>query len=220
VPEHRRHLGHDAAEHHLLAEEGASAGERRSGAGLDASAGGVEQPDHGDALAQRELAHPRRLVLVDRAHRTGHHGEVVRAHRDAATVDRADPRHAPVGGERATLGEAGIHVVGELAELDERPGVKQEVEPLAHGQLAHLALAGDALLAAHGQRPLAPLAEVADERLPVVQLGVLHQRPFHSGLRFSAKAAMPSAASSVPLVTVSSGCSNRKAASAGWSSTA
>lgn len=46
------------------------------------------------------------------------------------------------------------------------------------------------------------------------------QRSRHAGRRFSAKAARPSAASSVPAVTVSMGWSSRRASSAAWSQTA
>ena len=50
-------------------------------------------------------------------------------------------------------------------------------------------------------------------------LGAPH-RPRHTGGRFSPKAAMPSAASSVLAVTVRSGCSSRRLASTSWSHTA
>ena len=49
-------------------------------------------------------------------------------------------------------------------------GIEQEVEALAHGELAELALAHDAIGAAHLERALAALREVADERSPVVDV--------------------------------------------------
>ena len=52
------------------------------------------------------------------------------------------------------------------------------------------------------------------------QFRSVSHRPFHCGLRFSANAAMPSAASSVAVVIVSIGCSSRSASSADWSHTA
>ena len=55
---------------------------------------------------------------------------------------------------------ARIHVVGELAVLDERAGIEQQVEPLAHGQLAEVALALHPLRAAHRQRLFAAAVEL------------------------------------------------------------
>src|SRR5437870_1477192 len=79
--------------------------------------------------------------------------------------------------------------------LHEGARVEQLVDALPHRRLLHRPLALDALGAAHAVGPLAPLRQVLDERLPVVELGgVSHQRPFQFGSRFSAKAAMPSAA--------------------------
>ena len=46
------------------------------------------------------------------------------------------------------------------------PGIEQQVEPLADGELAERALALDALGAAHAERPLPPLREVADAAAP------------------------------------------------------
>ena len=80
------------------------------------------------------------------------------------------------------------------------------------------ALAHDAVGAAHLERALAALREVADERSPVVHVAASGRSPactravsrsrsasapFHCGARFSANAATPSAASSVCVVTVS-----------------
>ena len=50
------------------------------------------------------------------------------------------------------------------------PGIEQQVEPLAHEQLAERALPLDELLAAHAERLLPALREVADERPPVVHV--------------------------------------------------
>ena len=103
------------------------------------------------------------------------------------------------------------------------PGIEQQVEPLAHGELAERALALDAVGAAHLERALLARREVADERAPVVtspsRQSASHQRPFHCGARFSANAATPSAASSVCVVTVSMPWRYESAASASISST-
>ena len=103
-------------------------------------------------------------------------------------------------------------------------GIEQQVEPLAHRELAELALALDAIGAAHLERALLALREVADERTPVVTSPpatsrLRHQRPFHCGARFSANAATPSAASSVCVVTVNMPWRYESAASASISST-
>ena len=170
MAEERGNLRHDTAHHDLLAEQRASTGERRAAGGLDAGAGRVEQPHHRDPQAQRQLAHPGRLHLADVAHRPGQHREVVGAHGHPATVDGADARHHPVGGEVAPLGlEPGVHRVGEHAVLDEAPRVEQQVEPVPYRQFASGALTGDRLLAAHGGRSCLAGVEVGDERLPVVQ---------------------------------------------------
>src|SRR3546814_10133917 len=57
---------------------------------LDAGAAGIQHPDDGDAVAQRELHHLDDLVAGDFAQRPAEGGEVLRVHRDRAAVDRAD----------------------------------------------------------------------------------------------------------------------------------
>ena len=111
-------------------------------------------------------------------------------------------------------------MVGEQPVFDERPGVEQQVDALAHGHLAELALPCDSRFATHGERGLLASLDVVDQRPPVVQVRLVGHRPVHSGLRFSANAAMPSAASSVAVVIVSIGCSSLSASSADWSHTA
>ena len=139
---------------------------------LDAGAARVEQPDDRDALAQRQLAHAGGLALPDLAHGAGEHGEVVGDDGDAPAVDVADAGDDAVGREVALGGEAGVHRVGELAVLDERARVDQQVDALPDRELAHAALAGDPLVAAHGEGGGASLPEVVDQRLPVVQVRV------------------------------------------------
>ncbi len=85
-------------------------------------------------------------------------------------------------------------------ELDEAPRVDQQVDPLARGQLAALVLLGDLLLAAAELRLLATSVEVVGE---IAEGGLFHQRPFHSGSRFSKNAVTPSIASSVESSIVS-----------------
>ena len=192
---------------------------------LDARAGGVEQPDERHALADARARAAGAILFSPTAPiEPGHHREVVRGDRDRPAVDLADAGDRAVGGEVA-VAEAGVHVVGEQPVLDPRAGVEQEVEAFADGELAELALALDALVAAHLERALLALREVADERSPVVDVAarrpsrLRHQRPFHCGARFSANAATPSAASSVCVVTVSMPWRYESAASASISST-
>ena len=218
VTDHRGDHRHDAAHRDLLAEQVAGAGERRAARRLDARAGGVEQPDHRDALAEREVAQPADLVLADRAHRAGHHGEVVRRDRDLATVDLADAGDRAVGRE-VPVAEAGVHVVGEHPVLD--PGARDRAA--GRGARARGACRASAGARRTSRRPCPSarsrrLREVADERAPVVHVSATggshgvtlalneRYRPFHSGVRFSANAATPSAASSDCVWTVSIPC--------------
>ena len=184
MAEHGRDLRNDTAHRHLLSEQRAGRRERRPGRRLDPRARRVQQPDDGDALAEGQLADPRRLGLADGAHRAGQHREVVGADGDPAAVDGADPRHHAVRREVPPLGlEGRVHRVGQLTQLDERAGVEEEVEPLPDGQLAHAPLPLDLLLAAHGQRLRLPPLQVVDQGLPVVQVGLLgHVASSRAGL--------------------------------------
>ena len=161
----RGHLRHDPAHHHLLAEQVARAREQRAGRLLDARAGGVEQPDHRDALGERELAQARDLQLAGHPHRAGHHGEVVGGHRHEPAVDLAVAGDHAVGGcllaLHRPLGEVRPSVD---AELRERALVDQQRQPLARGELALLVLARDLLLAAAELRVLATLVQLLHER--------------------------------------------------------
>ena len=64
-----------------------------------------------------------------------------------------------------------------MTELDEGPGIEQQVEPLPHGQLAHAALPLDHLGPAHGASGVAPDPEVVDERAPVEQVRLVSHAP-------------------------------------------
>ena len=56
------------------------------------------------------------------------------------------------------------------------PAIEQQVEPLAHRQLAERTLPLDELLAAHLERARLARGEIADERTPVVTRVVLQVR--------------------------------------------
>ena len=141
--------GHDAAHHHLLAEQMPGAGEQRADRLLDARARGVEQPDDRDPLGQRQLAQPRDLDLAGHAHRAGHDREVVGDDGDVAPVDLAPAGDHAVGRRLAPVHRAlGEVRAGVDAELGEGPVVDQQRDPLARRQLPGFVLAGDLLLAA------------------------------------------------------------------------
>ena len=168
----------------------------------------------------------RDLVLADRAHRPGHHREVVRRDRDRPAVDLADAGDRAVGREVA-VAEAGVHVVGEQPVLDPRARVEQQVEPLAHRAACRASAAARrssappissarVLARSRGRRRAAPSRarrrHASSRRLAV-------SGPSTRGARFSANAATPSAASSVCVVTVSIAWRYASAASASISST-
>ena len=177
MAEHRRDLRHHAAHRHLLAEQVAGLGERRTRRSLDARAGGVEQPDDRDALTQRDLTQTLGLVLTHLTHRAGHHREVVRAHRNSAAIDLAYAGNHAVRREVPLVGlDRGIHRVGELAELDERVRIEEQVDALPDGHLAHRALPLDERGSTHPGRPHSTRGEVLDERLPVVEVRLIAHR--------------------------------------------
>ena len=122
------------------------------------------------------------------------------------------------------------------------PASSNSVESFAHRELAERVLPLDEIGTAHAERAVLARFQVSDERTPVVHVitGRLHarlttcrsvlrltcrlrcrltQRPFHSGERFSANAATPSAESSVSVVTVNMPCRYESASSAFISST-
>ena len=112
-------------------------------------------------------AHPRDLVLADRAHRPGHDGEVVGRDRDGPAVDLADPGHRAVGREIA-IAETLVHVIGQQPVFDPRARIEQQFEPFAHRQLAERVLARDEVVTAHTQRARFALRQVVDERSQLV----------------------------------------------------
>ena len=161
----RGHLRHDAAHHDLLAEQVAGAGEQRAGRLLDARAGRVEQPDHRDALGERELAQSGDLQLAGHAHRARHHGEVVGGHRHQPAVDLAVAGDHAVRRRLLAFHRALREVRPPVdAELRERALVDQQRQPLARGELALLVLARDLLLAPAELRVLATLVQLLHQR--------------------------------------------------------
>ena len=166
--DHRGHLGHHAREHHLFAEQVARVRERADDRrfvqiGRQARAGGVDQPDQRDPLAERQLAQARHLALADRPDAPPVHGEVVGRDATRPSVDEAGPAHHAVGGRGPLrffrqLPEVG----GEKPDLDKAARIEQQLEPRARVQLAALPLAAQPLLAAHPQRFRPAAAQLLD----------------------------------------------------------
>jgi hypothetical protein len=138
--------------------------EHRAGRLLNPGAGRIEQPDERHPLAQGHLAQPTDLELAGHAHRARHHREVVGGDAARPPVDVAPAGdhavgggllavHRPLGGVRPRLD----------AELDERSGVDEQVDPLASRELAALVLKRDLFLAATELRLLATRVEVLDQ---------------------------------------------------------
>ena len=217
-PHQRGDLGDHAAHHDLLAEQVPGAREHRAGGLLHARTGGVEQPDERHPLRQRQLAQACDLDLAGHPHRAGHHREVIRADGRQPAVDlavagdhavrrRLHPIHRPLREMRPAVD----------AQLGERAVVDQQRDPLARGELFAFVLLLDLLLAAAISDLRAARLEILDEgteetlgalgsrgttglgrfALRVLGLGDrgraggglgAHQRPFHSGSRFSKKA--------------------------------
>ena len=142
-----------------------AAGEQRPHRLLDPGAGRVQQPDERDPLGERELAQARDLELAGHAHRAGHHREVIGGDRGQAAVDLAVAGdHAVGGGVLAVHGALGEVRPPVDPELDERPLVDQQRQPLARGQLLARVLGGDLLLAATEPDLLAPCTQIFGER--------------------------------------------------------
>src|SRR5262249_52578771 len=77
APHTRRHEGNHPGHARLRADEEAGARNRRADSFLDPRPRRVDEPDHGHALAQRDLAGAVALDLGGAAHGARHHGEVV-----------------------------------------------------------------------------------------------------------------------------------------------
>ena len=196
-PHQRGDLRDDPAHRHLLAEQVARAREQRAGRLLDPRSGGVEQPDEGDPLAQRQLAQARDLELAGHAHRAGHHGEVVGANGHQAALD------LPVAGDHAVGRRLLVRhrALGEVrppvdAQLGEGALVDEQRQPLAGGELVLLVLALDLLLAAPRAGTLAALVQVVHQR---AQRGPRHQSVGRTGAAPSGALAVGSVADTAPL---------------------
>ena len=141
-------LGYPAREAHLVVEDAARAAPAREQLHLvgDAGAGRVDQPEDGHLVLEGVLGEPHDLLDGAGPPRPRLHGGVVGHHAHRAAVDGA---HA---GDHAVGGQVGSGGVGQQGVLHERPGVQQQVQPVADEELALL-----------GQL-VAPLGQVPGER--------------------------------------------------------
>src|SRR3954468_2399990 len=85
-------------------------------------------------------------MLADRA---GEHREVVRDHGDRPAFDLSDTGDAPVGWRAFPSGLRRVDRLRIQAGLDERALVEEQIEPLAHRELAERVLTFDEGLATH-----------------------------------------------------------------------
>src|SRR5207244_2303308 len=149
--DHRRHQRDDSAHHHLLAKEIARIGEGSDPRSLlrirgEARAGGIDEPDHWNALAQRQLAQPRHLPLADGTDAAAHDGEVIRsdAHRPGLDESRAADDAVRRRG-RVQLAQ----MRSQEPDFTECFWIEQKVEAGSGVELSTLLLTRETRLAAH-----------------------------------------------------------------------
>ena len=127
-------LGHPTREAHLVEEDAprtSPAGEELDLVG-DAGAGRVDQPHHGQLVAQRVLGQAHDLLDGARPPRAGLDGGVVGHDAHGTAV------HQPPPGDHAVRGQVvgGRQRVGQQPVLHEGPRVQQQRQAVAHEQLA------------------------------------------------------------------------------------
>ena len=133
-------------------------------------AAAVDEVDARQPVLERDLLGPE--VLLDRHRVVGAalDGRVVGDDDDARALDRAD-----AGDDAGARGLVVVQAVrGERAQLEERrAGIEQAVDPLADGQLAALAVAGDRAVVAAGAAlgDLRPGAPAGRRRAPPSRRG-------------------------------------------------
>lgn len=139
---------------------------------LDPRSPAVVERDDGSPGGDRQVHHLVNLRGVRLAQRAAEHREVLGVHEDPAAVDRAGARDHAVG-VRPVLAE--LHALGLMAavhlDLDERPVVQQEVEPLAGGPFAEGPLPGRRVAGPGGDlvtKPATPLAQPGHRLRPLL----------------------------------------------------
>ena len=152
-------LRDDAARERVAEEDVGVAGERLDPF-LDARAARVVEADDGRPDLHGQVHHLADLLRVGARQRAAEDGEVLGEDEDLATVDE------PVAGDDAVPehllllhAEIGATVGDEAVELDERPGIDEEVDPLAGRELPPFVLLLDSLLASAEKRATVQLVE-------------------------------------------------------------
>jgi hypothetical protein len=168
-PEHHADLRHDARCFDVP-EEDPAVSRQGDDALLDSRAAAVVEPDERRADRLGEVHHLVDLLGVHLAQRAAEQREVLREDEHLPTADRAPPGHDTVG-QRAVLLDAEPvgAMAGEHVELDEGPGVEEQLEPLAREQLAPLVLPLDRRRAPGVDCLLAQLVELLEALLDGVR---------------------------------------------------
>src|SRR5204863_5672923 len=110
---------------------------------------GVVEADDRRAGLQREVHDLADLPRVRLGQRASEDGEVLGEHERGAPVDASGASHDAVAWNPLLGHPEVVRLVhDELVELDERPGIEEELETLARGLLARLVLTADALVSA------------------------------------------------------------------------
>ena len=161
-----RDLRHDA--------RGERVAQEHVGVGAERDArppGCARRPSRSDPRPARRSPCARSMIAqiflrVGLAHGAAEHGEVLREAVHHAAVHRAPAGHHAVAGDALLAhAEVGAAVRHERADLDERAGVEQQLEPLAGGQPALGVDLGDAFGAAAGERLLATAPQFGESLL-------------------------------------------------------
>ena len=151
-------LGHPPRQADLVGEDAAgaaAAGEQLDLVG-DAGTGRVDQPEDGKIMSQGVLAGADHLLDGPRPPRAGLDGGIVGHHAHAAALDRARTGHDAVGGQVAGRG------VGQQRVLDERVEVEEQVEAVAHEELALLLELGSVRVEVAREGPLGGSGHLVD----------------------------------------------------------
>ncbi|CAB4776371.1 unannotated protein [freshwater metagenome] len=169
--EHHRRDGDDVEQRNVGVRETVGVGEIRPAERLDtahAPTGRVDEayvrkPPLQSALTRAHLLTQTAGVLVGAAL----HGEVPGHEHDLAPTDEAGAVHLAAGCEARQIAVLVVHTVAaQRAELAERAGVREQVDPLADGQLAALALTRDALGPAHSPGEPQPMLKLCNLGFP------------------------------------------------------
>src|SRR5262249_15545245 len=127
-------------------------------------AGAFEQHHERDVLLAGELGEPLALRRRAQADRTAHDGEVLGTDEHRPRVDQAVPGDQSVG--RDGRNHTAVERPDERAELDERVGIEEPLDPSAGVEATAPALPIEAIAAAHRARRVAALLEVLEQVTP------------------------------------------------------